>query len=82
MADVVRSTVEEVLNVKIDLTIKHIQDYGNYKVSVQRATNILSFKPQHDVSSIVRNLLEHRAEFADMDNSRYYNIFNNNCDSL
>jgi hypothetical protein len=30
----------------------------------------------------VRNLLEHRAEFADMDNSRYYNIFNNNCDSL
>ena len=35
---------------------------------------VLSFKPKHDVESIVRSLLAHREEFADFDNPRYYNI--------
>jgi hypothetical protein len=43
-------------------------------VSIDKAMRVLSFKPKHDVESIVRNLLVHREQFADFDNPLYYNI--------
>lgn len=73
-ADIVRDVVEKELNVDIKLTINHIQDYRNYKVSTQHAMNVLSFKPKGDVASIVRDLLFHREKFKDLQNPKYYNI--------
>lgn len=73
-ADIVREVVEKELGQDIKLTIKHIQDYRNYKVSIQRAMNVLSFKPKADVASIVHDLLAHREKFKDLQNPRYYNI--------
>ncbi len=73
-ADIVREVVEAELDMKIGLTIKHIQDYRNYKVSVEHAMNVLSFKPKSDVAAIVRDLLAEREKFADFANPRYYNI--------
>jgi nucleoside-diphosphate-sugar epimerase len=73
-ADIVRGVLESKLSIKIKLTIKHIQDYRNYKVSTEKATNVLSFKPKHDVESIVNDLHSHREKFTDFSNIKYYNM--------
>jgi len=73
-ADVVKDCIERELGKKIKLTIKHLQDYRNYKVSVEKAINVLSFKPRHTVSSIVDDLIRNREKFKDFDNPAYYNI--------
>lgn len=74
VADLVRTTIEQETGSKPALDLKHIKDIRNYKVSIERARNVLSLHPHHDVRSIVRNLLEHMSEFKDWDNPNYYNI--------
>ncbi len=74
VADLVRSSIEVHAAFRVNLEIKHIQDFRNYKVSIQKAENVLSFHPQHDVKSIVTNLIEHKAKFQDWDNPVYYNL--------
>ena len=59
---------------KIGLTIRHVQDVRNYKVSIEKAKNVLSFHPRYDVQSIVGELIKHGKEFSDWDNPIYYNI--------
>lgn len=74
VADRVRRTIEERTSSKINLQIKHIQDFRNYKVTIQKAQNVLSFHPQDNIASIVGNLLENQSKFEDWDNLSYYNI--------
>jgi nucleoside-diphosphate-sugar epimerase len=74
VADRVRQAIEEHTGYKVTLQIKAVQDFRNYKVTTQKAENVLSFHPQDDVRSIVANLLENRQRFEDWDNPRYYNI--------
>lgn len=74
IGDIVRYTVERELKTEIGLTIKHVQDLRNYKVSFEKARNVLSFKPRHDVESIVQELIANRESFKDFDNKMYYNI--------
>lgn len=73
-ADIVRDVLDRATSTRIKLTIKHLQDYRNYKVSCEKAINVLSFKPQHTVGSIVEDLVKHRERFADFENPVYYNI--------
>ena len=56
IGDLVKRGVEENLGIGIKLKIKHMQDYRNYKVSAEKAVNVLSFKPSHDIASIVKSL--------------------------
>ena len=74
VGDLVRAEIENHLGVKVGLTIRHVQDVRNYKVSIERAKNVLSFHPRHDVQSIVRDLLKHQDDCSDWDNPAYYNI--------
>ncbi len=74
VGDLVKSTVEEKLNIPISLCIKHIQDFRNYKVSTEKAANVLSFHPSGTVKSIVENLIENMSKFSDLDNPAYANI--------
>lgn len=73
-ADLVRAAVEELLGIHVNLEIKHIRDVRNYKVSIQKAENVLSFHPSHDVKSIIETLVENMDKFPDWDNPLYYNI--------
>jgi nucleoside-diphosphate-sugar epimerase len=73
-ADLVRAAVEERLGIRVALEIKHIRDLRNYKVSFERAANILSFHPNDNVKSIVTNLVENLHKFEDWDNPVYYNL--------
>ena len=74
VADQVKTEIEEALGIRIKLTIKHLEDIRNYKVSFEKARNVLSFHPRHDVSSIVRSLITNMDNFSDWDNPLYYNI--------
>ena len=74
VADLVKLGVEEAFDREVKLDIKNIQDYRNYKVTVDRARNVLSFKPRHDVESIIRELALNHDKFRDFDNPSYYNI--------
>jgi nucleoside-diphosphate-sugar epimerase len=74
LGDIVRNCIEQELHIDVGLTIKHMHDIRNYKVSTEKAKNVLSFKPKHDAESIVKDLIEHREQFKDFDNPMYYNI--------
>jgi len=74
VGDLVKNEVEEQLGGKIQLTIRQLQDFRNYKVSLDKARNILSFHPRHDVRSVVRHLIKYMDRFSDWDNPDYYNV--------
>ncbi len=74
VADLVKSTIEERLSVKVNLNIKHMQDFRNYKVSTEKASNILSFHAAGSVQSIVKNLIDNMPKFQDWNDPNYSNI--------
>jgi nucleoside-diphosphate-sugar epimerase len=74
VGDLVKMAIEEQTGIRVHLNIRHEKDFRNYKVSIQKAENTLSFHPNHDVKSIVKNLIEHMDDFRDWDNPQYYNI--------
>lgn len=74
IADLVKLALEEELGRRTVLMIEHHKDVRNYKVSVERAKNTLSFHPHQDVRSIVRNLVTHMHKCDDWDNPQYSNI--------
>ena len=74
LGDIVKNVLAEELGTTIALDIKHIEDYRNYKVTTEKAGNVLSFKPDHSVETIVRELAQEKDNFSDFDNPMYYNI--------
>jgi nucleoside-diphosphate-sugar epimerase len=74
IGDLIKGTIEQSMGIRINLVIKHVQDFRNYKVSIEKAANVLSFHPSGDVKSIVHNLIENMAKFQDWDNPMYSNI--------
>lgn len=74
IADMVSLSLREELGQTPHLTIDHIKDVRNYKVAIERAKNVLSFHPHHDVRSIVRNLVCNMHLCSDWENPGYYNI--------
>ena len=74
VGDLVKAAVEERLGKRVTLNIKHIQDFRNYKVSTEKASNVLSFHSTGDVKSIVVSLINNMDKFQDWDNPMYSNI--------
>lgn len=74
VADVVKEGIEKKMKRQVKLNIKNIKDFRNYKVSNEKAINILSFKPKHDVTAILDNLVDNLDKFKDFSNPAYYNI--------
>jgi nucleoside-diphosphate-sugar epimerase len=74
VGDLVKAAIEEQMGISIHLVIKHIQDFRNYKVSIEKAKNVLSFHPSCDLKSIVVDLIDNMSKFQDWDNPLYSNI--------
>jgi nucleoside-diphosphate-sugar epimerase len=74
VGDLVQAEIGQQLGAKVNLVIRHLQDFRNYKVNFERAKNVLSFHPQHDIGSIVRQLVREMDKFSDWNNPAYYNI--------
>lgn len=74
VADLVKEAIRERMGIQVNLEIKHIQDFRNYKVTTEKAANVLSFHPAGNVKSIVFNLIDNFERFRDLDNPIYSNI--------
>jgi nucleoside-diphosphate-sugar epimerase len=74
LADHVRDALVELTASTPEISIKHLPDIRNYKVSFEKAATVLSFKPSHNIRDIVQELVAHRAEFRDWEDPAYYNI--------
>jgi len=74
LADYVHDGVRRFLGIDPRLDIRHVHDLRNYKVSIEKAANILSYKPRYSVVGIIEDLVAHRQRFADFGNPQYYNI--------
>ena len=74
MGDMVKDQMERLLERRIDIEIKHIEDLRNYKVEIGRARTVLGFEPARNVTDIIDDLHEHRSEYGDLDDDRFYNI--------
>lgn len=74
IGDIVKEGIERLLGKSVKLEIKNMQDFRNYKVSAEKAQNVLSVKPKHDVSAIVEDLAKNLDNFKDFENPEYYNI--------
>ena len=74
VADYVRAGVGKHLGINARLNIKHMEDFRNYKVSIEKARNVLSFNPRFNIEDIVINLVDNMEYFKDIENPNYYNI--------
>ncbi|MFH0992620.1 MAG: SDR family oxidoreductase [bacterium] len=74
VAQQVISTIKRELSIDVGLTVSHIQDYRNYRVSIDLAKRVLGFNPVYDIPRIVQDLIQNREKFSDFANPNYYNI--------
>jgi nucleoside-diphosphate-sugar epimerase len=74
VGDMVKYEVERLTKEKIGITIKHIEDFRNYKVSKDRAKTHLGFRSQYTIRDTIENLYANRASFEDYNNDQFYNI--------
>lgn len=74
IGDAVQEGVEKYLGLHPKINIKHIQDFRNYKVSTQKANEVISFKPRYSILDTVKSLADNLDKFRDFDKEAYYNI--------
>ncbi len=74
VGNLVKAEVEKLTNKKIKLNTKNIQDFRNYKVSIEKAKAELGFNPQHSIADIVKNLYDNRDYYGDYSRDKFYNI--------
>src|SRR5439155_4338247 len=75
VADLVKDAIEERLSIRANLCIKHMDEFRNYKVSIEKAKNVLSFHPSGDVKTIVGSLMDNLNKYeGGWDNPAYSNI--------
>jgi nucleoside-diphosphate-sugar epimerase len=74
VADLVKEELEVLTSARIRLDIRNIQDFRNYKVSIERARIELGFQPQYTVKDMVAELMLHRDTYSDFERDEFYNI--------
>jgi len=74
VGDMVKYEVEKLVGGKVDIVLKNIEDFRNYKVTIDKARTYLGYQPQHTIEDIIEDLYENRAGFEDYDNDQFYNI--------
>lgn len=74
IGDAVQEGVLTQLGIHSKINIKHIQDFRNYKVSIQKANEVISFKPRYTILDTVKSLADNLDKFRDFDKECYYNI--------
>ena len=70
----VAAAVTRLTSRPIALDINHLEDFRSYRVSTERARQVLGFDPQYDVEAIVETLYKNRSEYGDFTKEAFYNI--------
>ncbi|CAB5115643.1 UDP-glucose 4-epimerase (EC [Olavius algarvensis associated proteobacterium Delta 3] len=74
VGDYVQEGLIKYLDIHPKMNIKHIEDYRNYKVSIQKANEVLGFKPTFSVVDTIKSLVDNLDSFRDFESDQYYNI--------
>lgn len=74
IADAVASALNDYMGCYPQVKINNVQDFRNYKVSGNKARDVLGFHPRFGVRDIVLELANHVNEFGAMDDDKYFNI--------
>jgi nucleoside-diphosphate-sugar epimerase len=74
VGDMVKYEVQKLISEKVAIVIKSIEDFRNYKVTIDKAETYLGFQPQYTIEDIIEDLYDHKDCFAGYDNDEFYNI--------
>jgi nucleoside-diphosphate-sugar epimerase len=74
VGDMVKYEVEKLVGQRVEIVLKNIEDFRNYKVSIDKAKTYLGYQPRHAIEDIIDDLYENRAKFENYDDERFYNI--------
>ena len=74
VGDMVKYEVEKLTGEKVEIALKNIEDFRNYKVTIDKAKTYLGYQPQHTIEDIIDDLYENRTLFENYDDERFYNI--------
>lgn len=74
VADTIKMEIEKLTNKKIDIELKNIEDFRNYKVNIEKAKMILNFIPQYTIRDTIKDINEHSKEYGDFSNESFSNI--------
>lgn len=74
VGDMAKDEIESLTGERINLEIKNIQDYRNYKVTWTKAETYLGYLPKYTITDTIRQICDHRDEYGDFSDTRYYNI--------
>jgi len=74
VGDRVKEKVEELTGNRLEIEVKNVQDFRNYKVSLKKAKEILGFEPKYKIEDTVEDLYSHLEEIGDLSNPDYSNI--------
>jgi nucleoside-diphosphate-sugar epimerase len=74
IGDVVSNEIQKLSGREIKVEIDNVQDFRNYKVSIEKAKNQLGFSPSFNIKDIVTDLYKHLDKYDDMTSDKYYNV--------
>jgi len=74
VGDMVKYEMEKLVGQRVEIVLKNIEDFRNYKVSIDKAKTYLGYQPRHTIEDIIDDLYENRAKFESYDDERFYNI--------
>lgn len=74
VADLVKEQLEPLVGQRIKLDIRNVQDFRNYKVTIDKARVELGFEPQYSIKDIVNDLFANRESYGDLEQDAYYNV--------
>jgi nucleoside-diphosphate-sugar epimerase len=74
IAEKIKETLLQEIDLEIQLEIKNIPDKRNYRVSFDKAKDELGFEAKYTVKDTVKDLINNRTKTGDMNQDKYYNI--------
>jgi nucleoside-diphosphate-sugar epimerase len=74
VADSVKKEIEKLTKKNIEIEIKNVQDFRNYKVKTDKANRDFGFKAQYSIIDTIADIFEHIKEYGDFSNESFYNI--------
>jgi nucleoside-diphosphate-sugar epimerase len=74
IGDMVKYELEMLTGQPLEIRLRNIKDFRNYKVTINKAATYLGFQPKYTIEDIVEDLHKHQVLINDFNCEQYYNI--------
>lgn len=74
IAELIQKELLKITGKKINIDIRNVEDFRNYKVDTSKAQELLGFYPSYEVGDTIAELHENRSQYGDFKNEKFYNI--------